>query len=326
MIRVELVYGRRSTWGALAQRWGAALLGIVSACALLYLLPVERWLADGRTASAAADGALVAEPVGGNVLPDGDALPTAISEPVLPVHQELSAADAESAAPIADADMDAAAIVLPPIGEPMPVDEVGARGEAEHGAVPSITTACFSAVTVASTVPAESQLGLVSCSGDGRYELSGTVKDSRGLAAVQAALANVLDGAVLSSDREGDGAIHFFVAGRSGRSRDVALATLAQVQARAFFARVEYWADLCGIDDISLGAVSELPVDGQRQRWRRRLVGTGSYGQIDALLSRMATAGETAGLVELILTPVSGAGGRDRAMRLSGAIDVVVHR
>lgn len=326
MIRVELVYEHRSAWAALAQRWGAIFLGTVSACALLYLLPVNRWLEDRRAAPLPAEEvpAAAAQAVD-EIRSYEDAVPAPVPESASPVQREQPAIDVEPAAAV-DSDADATSIVLPPIGESIPIGEVSSVGEVERVAAPSVTVACFSAVAVASAMPAEGKLGLLSCFGDGRYELSGTVESSRALSAVEASLADILEGAAFSSEKTGDGAIHFFITGQSPRDREVALAARAQAQARAFFARVEYWADLCGIDDISLGEVSALPVDEQRLRWRRRLVGTGSYGQIDALLARMATAGETAGLAELILTPVSGAGGRDRAVRLSGAIDVVVHR
>ncbi len=188
------------------------------------------------------------------------------------------------------------------------------------------TAACLSVVDVVFSMPESSQLGLVSCQTDGRYELSGKIASSTGVAVVQQALATHLSDVSVRSQSGTDDVMHFFVSGRARSPRPVVLSALQPDPARILFAQVEYWADLCGIDGIALGDQSVLPAEEGRARWRRRLTGTASYRQIQAFLARVATQEEHAVLGELILTPVSGADSRDLAVRMSSAIDVMVIR
>ena len=205
-----------------------------------------------------------------------------------------------------------------------PVDraEVIAKA-ASYGQSIESTTACFSAIDIVSQLPPNSQLELVSCIA-GRFQLSAFVTGDVAIASVEEGLSEHLEQIASTVRKTDEQSAHLFLSGEEMSARKTVLETLNSARAKAFFAEVEYWADLCGIDDIDLGDQSVIPAEEGPARWRRRLVGTGSYGQIQSFLDRVSARSNVAALGELILTPVSGADSYNKAVRISSAIDVSI--
>ena len=184
-------------------------------------------------------------------------------------------------------------------------------------------TACLSAIHIVKDLPSNSQLELFSCAA-GRVQLLGLVDGDAAADSVEEELSEHLENIVSAVRKTTEQYNHISLSGDERSARTTVLKTLSPGRAKEFFAQMEYWADLCGIDDIDLGDHSVISMQDEPTRWRRRLVGTGSYEQIQSFLDRVAAKEDFAVLGELILTPVSGADSYNKAVRVSSAIDVFV--
>ncbi len=351
MIRVELIYGRRSFPGnllaAFSTMWLSVAFAIIAALVALYFIPfADLWSSVGREGLAAdqaaeraseqgmlspvvsaqerrsvqkAERVVVLPPVESTAAREGGGSPLPATEQPLP-RETQSAQQRETQS----AQQGESALVLPPIGS---VEEsVAAAAPALTASVGAgtYTTACQAAIKIKSQIPADVEWGLLSCRGSGEYELSGTVANSLVLDQLEKALQDLLVDESVTSSREVGGGLYFFLVGRLADMRGGELATLSPEQAQRLFAKVEHWADQCGIDGIAFSKPTSTPLNSAQARQRRRLVGTGSHGQIGAFLGKLRSAEETAALAELILNPVQIDGDSRAESRLSVAIDVVV--
>lgn len=348
MIRIELVYGRRSFLGNLfdgiSTVWLSVFLAVTAILVALYFIPFADLFAGGEPL--AVDEAVQRQnekialaPVAS--VQENPAEPVAQEVAVLPpvekaaalgsagvpgrVREEVSSQEQRTATQLRD-NLKESALVLPPVGGPgvSVVAADRAAPVASTGIVASYTTACRAAVKVKSRVAAGVELGLLSCRGGGEYELSGTVANSRALTQLEQSLRGLLLDVSSSSSREAGGRLYFFLSGRFADIEGGELATVSPEQARRLFAKVEHWADQCGIDGIAFSKPTSTSLGAAQARQRRRLVGTGSHAQISTFLDRLRSVEETAVLAELILNPVQSGGNSSAETRLSAAIDIVV--
>ena len=315
MIRVELIHGDQRRWFAQSSRWLVVILSAMAGCVLLYYLavkndlladflslelhsseavshPVENEFEDDR--GTLEDSGKIAEGTGEVVEDRGE---SAVQVPVDTVHTSM---EYESS-----------------------IDRVEpSAASAPTGSLES-TTACLSAIHIVKELPSNSRLDLFSCAA-GRVHLSGLVAGDVVADSVQEELSEHLENIVSAIRKTTEKTNHISLSGDEKSARTTMLKTLSPGRATEFFAQVEYWADLCGIDDIDLGDQSVISTQDKPARWRRRLVGTGSYEQIQSFLDRVAAKEDFAVIGELILTPVSGADSYNKAVRISSAIDVFV--
>lgn len=354
MIRIELIYGRRSFLGNLSDGisavWLSVFLGVIAALVALYFIPFANLWSDFGQGESAGDEVAwqqgeetVLSPVasaqkpqaasvakGAVILPPVETTHTPENENSSPRERdplELRALEREPEQNTgAREDPLESALVLPPVGgdDAPEVVATSAAPVAFAADVPSYTTACRAAVKVGSRVASTVELGLLSCRGSGEYELSGTVANSLQLTQLERAMSGLLVDVSTTSSREASGRLYFFLAGRFSAVEGGELATLSPEQARRLFVKVEHWADQCGIDAIAFSKPTSTPLNAAQTRQRRRLVGTGSHAQIGAFLAKLHAAEETAALAELILNPVQTDGHSSAAARLSAAIDIVV--
>lgn len=356
MIRIELVYGRRSFLGNLfdgiSTVWLSVFLAVIAVLVALYFIPFAdlfagaEQLAVDEAVQRQSEMEVLSPVVSGQ---ENQAEPLAEDVAVLPSVETTAALEPEAAAQRAREEspsrdlrepqpreprvesqpldnLGESALVLPPVGDPGVSVVVADRAApvASTGAVASYTTACRAAVQVKNRVAADVELGLLSCGGGGEYELSGTVANSRALTQLEQSLRGLLLDVSSSSSREMGGRLYFFLSGRFADVEGGELATLSPEQARRLFAKVEHWADQCGIDGIAFSKTTSTSLSAEQTRQRRRLVGTGSHAQIGAFLDKLRSVEETAALAELILNPVQAGGNSSAATRLSAAIDIVV--
>ncbi len=315
MIRVELIHGDQRGWFAQSGRWLAVILSATAGCFLLYYLSVKNDLIADFLSS---------EPH----------YSEAVSHP-LEIEVEDDKGPLEASATIADGTGEVVE-VRGGSAVQAPVDTVHTSTEYESSidrvepaaaSAPTgsleITTACLSATHIVKELPSNSQFELFSCAA-GRVNLSGLVTVDAAADSVEEELSEHLENIVSAVRKANEQANHISLSGDEKNARTTVLKTLSPSRATEFFAQVEYWADLCGIDDIDLGDQSVISTQDKPARWRRRLVGTGSYEQIQSFLDRVAAKEDFAVIGELILTPVSGADSYNKAVRISSAIDVFV--
>ncbi len=324
MIRVELIYGRRSGWAAVPTVWLGVIGGVVAVVAALYFVPFAQLVPvlemDELPLTDLFDAAT--DP------------PTAAQEDVLPAPVEASA-DGIALPPVSIVPVDGAVVqgggavvqglVLPPVAAMASSNGVAIQSPAPvpSGSAPRRSTSCARAMAINKLLPAGIDISLLSCDAAGDYTLSGVGKSAAMLAELERVLLRLPSQVTLSSWRVG-GVLHFSFAGHFADAQSSELATLSAAQAQRLFRKVEHWADQCGLDGISFHKPIEVSLSSTRARQRRKLRSTGSFQQINAFLAKLRQVEETARLGELILTPVrSGEHGWTEA-RLYVAVDAVV--
>ena len=315
MIRVELIHGDQRGWFAQSSRWLAVILSAAAGCVLLYYLAVENDLLADFLSSEPHHSEVVSHPVENEV--EDDRGPLEASGKIADGTGEVVENRGKSAVQV-------------------PVDTMHTSTEYESfidrvelaatsvltGSLES-ATACLSAIHIVKELPSNSQLELFSCAA-GRVQLLGLVAGDAAADSVEEELSEHLENIVSAVRKTTKQSNHISLSGDEKSARTTVLKTLSPGRATEFFAQVEYWADLCGIDDLDLGDHSVISTQYEPARWRRRLVGTGSYEQIQSFLDRVVAKEDFAVLGELILTPVSGADSYNKAVRISSAIDVFV--
>ena len=315
MIRVELINGDKRGWFAQNSRWLTLILGAVAGSVLLYYLAVKNDLLVDFLSSEPSLGQTVSHPVKNEVKDDRESLDT--PEDIANVTVEVEDYR-EANAVYASVDT---------VHVSTQHDSFIDRVDLATAAVPmsslESTTACLSAVDIVKLLPPNSQLELFSCTA-GRVQLSILVAGDASADSVEQVLSEHLENIVSAVRKTNKNSNHISLSGDEKSARTTLLKTLSSGRAAEFFAQVEYWADLCGIDDIDLGNQSVISTQDKLARWRRRLVGTGSYEQIQSFLDRVAAKEDFSVIGELILTPVSGADSYNKAVRISSAIDVFV--
>ena len=315
MIRVELIHGHQRGWFARKSHWLAVTLSVAAGCVLLYHLAVNNDPPTDFLSSEPSLGEAVSHTAGNEVKNGRGSLegPEKIANGTGEVvdHREINSVQAS---------FDTVHISKEHESYTDYVDL--ATAAAPTGSLES-TTACFSAIDVVKLLPPNSQLELVSCEA-GSVQLSGLIAGDVALDSVEESMSEDLENIVSAVRKGTEQSTYLFLSGDEKSARTTVLKMLNPGQAKAFFAQVGYWADLCGIDDIDLGDHSVISTEDKPARWRQRLVGTGSYGQIQSFLDRVAAKEDVAVLGEIILTPVSGADSYNKAVRISSAIDVFV--
>jgi hypothetical protein len=342
LIRVELIYGHRSFldrfFADLSAVWLSVGLGIAVALSALYFVPfADLWssmeqvgLSADEVVAVGSEEGLLPPVVSEQRRPPAQAAAAAILLPTIATstaqEQENTEAVAEPENGVLAEDMAAPMLVLPPIGGGDVA--VAAAAPAEHiapaGDSARYTTACQTAIKIKNLIPGDVKWGLLSCSGAGEFELSGSVANRVALRQLERALQERLVGVSSASWPEAGGHLYFVISGRLLELEGGGLATLSSEEARRLFRKVEHWADQCGIDAIAFSEPTATALKSEQMRQRRKLVGTGSYLQIATFLGKLRAAEETAALGELILNPVQADGYSSAEARLSVAIDVVV--
>ena len=314
MIRVELIHGEQRGWFAKSSRWLAVILSAAVGCVILYYLAVENDLVADFLSSEPHPSEVVSHPVENEV--EDDIWPLEASGKIADGTGEVVEDRGKSA-------------VQAPVDTMHTSTEYESYIDRVEPAASTLTgllesaTACLSAIHIVKQIPSNSRLELFSCAA-GRVQLSGLVAGDAAADSVQEELSEYLENIVSAVRKTTEQSNYIYVYGDEKSERTTVLKMLSPGRATEFFAQVEYWADLCGIDDIDLGDHSVISTQYEPARWRRRLVGTGSYKQIQSFLDRVAEKEDFAVIGELILTPVSGADGYNKAVRISSAIDVFV--
>ena len=313
MIRVELIHGGQRGWFPQSGRWLAVILSAAAGCILLYYLAVKKdLLAD----------LLSLEP------PSSEAVSHPVEKVEVRRPLEVSAKTADGTGEVVEVRGESA-VQAPVDTVHMSTEYESSINRVEPAAASAPTgsleskTACLSAIHILKELPSNSQFELFSCAA-GRVNLSGLVTVDAAADSVEEVLSEHLENIVSAVRKTTEQSNHISLSGDEKNARKTVLKTLSPGRATEFFAQVEYWADLCGIDDIDLGDQSVISIQDKPARWRRRLVGTGSYEQIQSFLDRVAAKEDFAVIGELILTPVSGADSYNKAVRISSAIDVFV--
>ena len=315
MIRVELINGDQRGWFVQNSRWLTVILGAVAGSILLYYLAVKNDLLADFLISEPSLGQAVSHPVKNEVKDDRESLDNSdnLTDATVEV-KDYREADAVHAS------VDTVNVSTQ---HESFVDRIDLATAASPMSSQGGTTACLSAIDIVKLLPPNSQLELFSCAAS-RVQLSVLVAEDASADSVEQVLAEYLEDIVSAVRKTTEQSSHIFLSGDEKSARTTLLKTLSPGRATELFSQVEYWADLCGIDDIDLGDQSIISTQDKLARWRRRLVGTGSYEQIQSFLDKVAAKEDFAVIGELILTPVSGADSYNKAVRISSAIDVFV--
>ena len=329
MIRVELL-GRQGR-----SPWPKALLSVLVVCGglygIYYFFPaLTRPIFSASSALIAAAQQEIApqrEAISSPEEAQREAIPSAeeaISRPVQETtpkpttQQEVarSATTHKEATPSSEPETASSPVVQPeatPRPDPTP----------SQAPSPQRSTACHQVMRVDEQVPTGIRVASLNCNSSGEYWLEGTSPSYKVLRMFRLRL-QTLPSRVSFSTWQEERTLRFAFQGRFAEQDTPPPAVLSSDQAEQFFGKLARWADVSGLDSLSIEEPTHRALSAARTHQRQKLRGLGSPQQINAFLQQLQQAEEVATLGEVLLMPVTSDEHGWVQARLYAAVDIVV--